>query len=504
MGVFADVIRRAPSITRLPVSGAGRRLGSMMRTSTPEQVAQQAFESFASSGWIFSIVSRIANGAARVDWNEYVAAPTASLKTKRMMQKNNRVNRSAHFSHDRITNLIKIGDLVVADDEGPALALWNNPNPFFSQHELVEVVQQHLELTGEAYIVILRDESGLPAELWPVRPDRMEVVPDNDKFVNLYVYKNGDERIPLAAEDVIFLRMPSPVSMYRGMGPVQAVLFDIDSDRYASQWNRNFFTNGAEPGGIIEAPEGLDPSEWDRLTSQWREEHQGVAQSHRVAVLEKARWVDRKYSHTDMSFIDGRKLNRDLFLGAWGMPGSLVGVSENVNRANAEAGEVVFARWLIVPRLDRIKMALNSRLVSQFPGYEDRVLDYVNPAPEDLAMHLAIGIGAYKAGLSTKDEGRAEIGLPPAEDGSGADFFTQPPSTPEANVSDGTLQLSKAAPESWPSPLRKAEREMAEAWEKRLSDQADIAVETLRERWVDDTPSSARLVEAMLAGLASL
>lgn len=40
-----------------------------------------------------------------------------------------------------------------------------------------------------------------------------------------------------------------------------------------------------------------------------------------------------------------RLLNRDNILGAYGSA-SVMGITENVNKANAEAGEYTFARWL--------------------------------------------------------------------------------------------------------------------------------------------------------------
>ncbi|KKK81335.1 hypothetical protein LCGC14_2814460, partial [marine sediment metagenome] len=62
----------------------------------------------------------------------------------------------------------------------------------------------------------------------------------------------------MGVDDVVQLKMPNPLDPYRGMGPVQSILADLDSERYSAAWNRNFFINGAEPGGIIEVDRRLD------------------------------------------------------------------------------------------------------------------------------------------------------------------------------------------------------------------------------------------------------
>ena len=500
MGMLTELIQRA-NTSRL--SSVTRTVGGYGLGGAGGSTFGQAANAYATSGWLYAIIGRITNGVARVDWQELVPTPKANTRTRSMvagLARRDTVKVAAQsLSQPVLKAMVASGQMQPATELSPAFKLWSNPNPFYSQHELVEVIQQHLELRGEGWIVVVRDERGVPVELWPVRPDKMTPIPSRDEFVSGYVYKNGNESIPLENDDVIFLRVPSPMDMYRGMGPVQSILYDLDADRYAAQWNRNFFTNGAEPGGIIEASEGLSDAELERLTTQWRSEHQGVNQAHRVAILEKAKWVDRQYTHTDMAFIDGRKWSRDIFLGAFGISGSMIGVSESVNRANAEAGEVMFSRWTVVPRCDRIKMAINSRLQTMFGGSTQGVITYIDPTPEDRQLRALVSTSAYKVGLVTRDEGRTELGLPPAVDGSGDEFFV-----PQAagGAIEEPMQMSKALDERWAAPLRAAEREMADAWGDRLREQGEVAVDTLRDLWVDDKSLDAdSIIKALLAGV---
>lgn len=109
-----------------------------------------------------------------------------------------------------------------------------------------------------------------------------------------------------------------------------------------------------------------------------------MAQAHRVAIIEAgSQWVDRKITQRDMEFTALSTLSRDKILEAFGFPKSMLGIVEDVNRANAETSEYVFAKWLLVPRLDRWKSAFNNDLLALFPDGDRLEFDYDSPVPEN-------------------------------------------------------------------------------------------------------------------------
>ncbi len=310
-----------------------------------------------SVGTLFAVVNRITNAVAQTNWHLYRKAKSGKPE--------DRVEVTSHA----------------------ALDLWNKPNPFYTQGEFVETFQQHIELTGEGWWIASRNPKAktLPLELWPVRPDKMEPIPHPTEFISGYEYTDPDGRkIPLGRDEVVQLRMPNPLDAYRGLGPVQSMLVDLDSSRYSAEWNRNFFRNSAEPGGIIEVEKRLSDPEFDEMTMRWNEQHRGVANAHRVAVIEQGKWVTRSFSMRDMQFTELRQVSRDQILEGFGFPRSMLGVVDGVNRATAIAAEYVFAKWLVKPRLDRIKGALNNDLLRMYgTGGEGLEFDYDSPVPED-------------------------------------------------------------------------------------------------------------------------
>jgi HK97 family phage portal protein len=319
--------------------------------------AESQMRAMSATGTLFSIVDRTSNATALVDWKLWRKA--------RSGMKEDRTEVTSHA----------------------ALDLWNRPNPFMPRQEFVETSTQHYDLTGETeWVIAKRPGINLPLEMWPVRPDRMTPQPDRDKFLKGWVYTSPDgERIPLELDEVIQLRRPNPLDPYRGLSPVLSILPDLDTGRYAAEWSRAFFMNSAQPGGIIEVPVHLSDAEFDEMRARWAEQHKGVGNAHKVAITEHgAKWVDRTISQRDMQFVELRGATREAIREAYGIPKFAIGDLEDVNRATAEAAKAWFAEQLTIPRLERIKGALNNELLPMYGATATGLeFDYENPVPAD-------------------------------------------------------------------------------------------------------------------------
>lgn len=475
MGMMTALVRRAVTLPqRVPMATPSSGLLSAVSVGNANNEAS-GMAAYATNGWVYSVVSRIASAVARVDWDLYAldAATPGSRGTPLP-------------DHD-------------------AAVLWDTWNSMFSQHDALELIQTWLELTGVGPILVVRDyEGGPPVELWPVPPQRIRPVVDRNALLGGYVYSIGSERVPLEPDDVIYLRNPDPRNLLGGMGPVQSIATDLESDREASLWNRNAFRNGATPGGVIEFPSELDDREFEQFTRRWREQHQGASNARRVAVLEKAKWVDTSTSDArQLDYIKGRQYNRDAVLGAWGMPGHMIGISEDINRANAEAGEVMFSRWVLVPRLDRIMMALNGRLLPMFGlDKRDYAFGYDDPTPADRAADLAEATTGYKTRLLTKNEARQLLGYGDSTADDGDAYATEPvptiniPGAPAALEGDnqargvlaalgiaGLLKQTDDTTDLWPQEMRQVEARMRREFARMLNAEKRKLLAFVEERW---------------------
>ena len=340
-----------------------RRPGLSTSLSTTNLI-ETCLRAYLINGTVNSIVSLLATTTARPEWHLY---------------------RKTTDNRRRYTTVDSGSDQRVEVLQHQALSVLNKPNPFNSRFTHFELSQTYIELAGESPWLIERDpRATFPVGLWSCRPDRLEPVPDAQKYLAGWIYTSPDgEKVPLRTNEVIMIKTPNPVEPLRGAGVVQSIMTDIQAAQYAAEWNRNWFVNSATPGGIIQVPGNLSDEEFDQFEARWRETHQGVAKAGHIGMLENgAIWVPNSMSLRDMDFANLRGVSRDIIREAWRVAKTMLGNSDDVNRANAETAQEVFAVWQNVPRLDRLRDALNNQYLPLFGSTGQGVeFDYVTPVP---------------------------------------------------------------------------------------------------------------------------
>jgi hypothetical protein len=154
--------------------------------------------------------------------------------------------------------------------------------------------------------------------------------------------------------------------------------------------DRAFFRNSAQPGGIIEVPARLSDDEFDEMRTGGPSSTSGVGNAHKVAILEYGKWADRTISQRDMQFVELRGATRDAIREAYGIPSPPSVTSKTSTGVRAEPAKAWFAEQLTVPRLERIKGALNNELLPMYgPTGEGLEFDYCDPVPPDPETEVA-------------------------------------------------------------------------------------------------------------------
>lgn len=399
IGALLDrVPRRTPTVedrTALPFSSPARGLAAYQRTPA---LSTRVMENV---GTVYAIVSKTAESVAAVNWHLY-----------RKSTDNRR-----RYAHDGMDDRREV------TGGHPALKVWENPNPHMTQRHIVESFTQYMLLTGESWWHLPTTAPSLgPYEIWPMRPDRVAVVEDPDLYISGFEYMARDgQRIHLEPREVIFSRRPNPYDEYRGIGPIQSILAKADSVRYSDQWNLSYFLNSAEPGGILKVNADLSDREIERLRTRWEESLQGPHNAHRMAILdaEESEWIQNASTQRDMQFVELQTLNAEKIREAFAFPKFMLGTTEDANRASAQAAEYIYARYTLIPILERIKQALNSQFLPLFGASGAGVeFDYDSPVPSDeeaenasLTTRSAAAMALIGAGFYAP-EVREALGLP--------------------------------------------------------------------------------------------
>jgi len=294
------------------------------------------------------------------------------------------------------------------------LELLQNINPIHTQYELWELTVTWLELTGNSYWYLPKNRLNVPGEIWPVPPDRMWVVPDKQEIIKGYLYRYQGKQIAFDRDEIVHLRYPDPNNIYYGCSPLKAAAYSYDIDLYMKKYSLNLFKNDGRPKGVLETDQTLDEPTTDRLRHAWHRTYGGIENQGKIAILQAgAKYKNVQVSPSELDFMASRKLTRDDILAIFGVPGSKLGLVEDVNRANAEANDYTFQSEVISPRLKLIGSKLNKDLT---PKYDLKLsLQFDDPVPKNRVLLLKERETNLKNYVTTINEEREALGKKPAK-----------------------------------------------------------------------------------------
>lgn len=190
-------------------------------------------------------------------------------------------------------------------EEGhPLRILLDHPNDYMSLYDLLEATLIIEQIGGTAYWEKERSMGGLTAKLWPIRPDRIEVVPGLIS-IDHYIYRQGDYEALLPVENVLRMAYFNPVNDFHGLSPLIVCARAVDADNERTDYIRAFFDNAAVPYGLFKTKVKLEEGDVQELRRRWKEQYSGIDNWHNIAIID----VDAEYqplglSQTDMAFPD--------------------------------------------------------------------------------------------------------------------------------------------------------------------------------------------------------
>ena len=319
------------------------------------------------------------------------------------------------------------------------LDLLDDPNMVITAKQLWNLYYSYLNLTGEAYILKL-DQKGnpltnktkLPSALFPLPSHLCEFHIGEKDWNESYVIFNGD-RYPISA--ILRDINPDPENIYQGMSIVRKASLTVDTDIQMKRWNNKLFKNGARPGVVVEVPDQLKEDAYNRLKQQFDEQYRGVGNAFNRVILEGgAKMSPFMMTTQDLDFLESKRFTRDEILAMFKVSGSNLGITEDVNRANAEAQDYSYAKRCIRPRLEQFVDFMNKRLLRPIYGGE-YVLSYEDPVPENAEMRLQEAQAGVNSWL-TIDEVRDMYGREALPNGDGNKLYV-----PMGNVPINELSM---------------------------------------------------------------
>ena len=310
------------------------------------------------------------------------------------------------------------GEPVGADH--PLQRLLDAPNPFWTRGDLWRATETHLSLWGAAFWALERDEHGAIREIWPLRPDRMRIIPDANSYIKGFVFVgDGSQLAPYIPEDIVWMRYFNPLDEYAGLSPIAPLRLSADMGLDALRANRKLLQNDSAPGLIIETAGDPTDAEVHDFFQRWESRYQGVEKLRRPALLGAGmKATNLGFSPRDMEYIESLRWSLEDIARVFGVPKMMIGDMEHTTYSNFSAARRLFWEDTVSAQLALYQDALQRYLLPHFGDPALRVefdLSGVEALKESEASKAKRRRLYVQAGIMTVNEARREIGLPARE-----------------------------------------------------------------------------------------
>ena len=298
----------------------------------------------------------------------------------------------------------------------PAQQLLDGVNPWYTRNDLWQATEIYLNLWGQAFWALERDEQGR-REIWPLRPDRMTVLPDRRNYIRGFVYRgSGGTPVAYTPDEVVWLRYFNPLEEYAGLSPLAPARLSVDMGSDGLRFNRNFLRNSAQPDFVLLTDAQLTDSEIEDFYKRWEARYRGPQNARRPAVANFVKDIRTLgMSHRDMDFIRGLRWSLEEVSRAYGVPKPLLSDLERATFANINAAERIFWRNTIVPEIRFLEEHLNRMLLPRL-GYPDLSLEFdlsaIEAMQEDESSRVNRQMQLLDRGVLTINEVRRQRNLP--------------------------------------------------------------------------------------------
>jgi HK97 family phage portal protein len=314
----------------------------------------------------------------------------------------------------------------------PVLDLLARPNPLTPGAPFFEAVYAFYLIAGNAYVEgVGPGGKRPPRELYPLRPDRMKVVPGADAMPVRYEYEaNGitarfDVDRVTGRSPILHWKSFNPTNDFYGMSAVDPASYAIDRHTEAANHNTAVLQNGATPSGaMVFKPVTVDGQattasrEIIELAEQRiTERYAGARNAGRPMVLGgNVDWLTFGMTMEQLQ-LNESKLDaaQDICI-AFGVPIALMLPGQSTYNNVREAKLALYLET-VLPMVEKFRDHLNAWLLPGFGEglHLDLNLDEIEALAPLREIRQEQTAKLYAAGLITLDEGREALQFQPAD-----------------------------------------------------------------------------------------
>ena len=325
----------------------------------------------------------------------------------------------------------------IQDEKQKLEDIFENTNKEETFNETMIKIWQDVLTVGNGYMEIGRNNAGeigyighIPGTLMRVRRKRdgyVQIAKSNKiSAVFFRNFQDLETEDPINTDsnpnEIIHFKTYSPKNTYYGIPSAVSAAAAIVGDKFAKEYNIDYFENKAIPRyAIILKGAKLSNKSKQELINYFRKEVKG--RNHGTLVIpipaslgsdSDIRFEKLEAGIQDSSFDKYRKSNRDEILVANRVPAPKVGVYDNANLAVSRDADKTFKTQVIGPDQSVVEKRLN-RIISEFSDMVVLQFKRIDLIDEDIQSK--INDRYLRTEVIAPNEVRQQLGLPERTDG---------------------------------------------------------------------------------------
>jgi len=356
----------------------------------------------------FSALAGGHSGWARTEYGEYYATSVPVYSAIRL--RSDALSRAPAIVYRTDASGVR----TKVDRDHPAQQILERVNRWYTSSDLWRATEIYLNLWGSCFWAINRDENGRP-EIWPLRPDRVNVIPDRHQYIRGFVYNGRNGQVAYTPDEIIWFHYFNPLEEFAGLSPIAPVRMSADMAKDSLRFNRNFLRNSAQPDFVLLTNENMTDNEVEEFYRRWEARFQGPSKAHRPAVASFVRDIKTLgISHREMDFIQGLRWSLEEVSRTFGVPKPLLSDLERATFSNVNAAERFFWRNTMVPEMRFIANQITRNLFPAlgYPGLEMEFdLTAIEALSEDESTRVSREVQLLDRGVLTINEVRRSRNL---------------------------------------------------------------------------------------------
>jgi len=309
----------------------------------------------------------------------------------------------------------------------PALDVLNRPNKWWTTFMLWSSTVVALKINGNAYWEIVRGRSGKIIEYWPLRPDRVWIIPDEKDYIQAYEYRIGERVFTLDPDDVIHFKNPNPLNDYYGLSPLAVLAERIDIDVWCREFTTAFFRNAGVPSGLLNIMRSVEPNEREIIRQRFRQQYGGPDGWGNVLVIDngQATYTKMGMDPVGLGLDDINRVTESKICAVLDVPPSIIWTvlghqsSSGLNNSNKESDRAQWWTGSLAPMYEDLAQQFSLQIKPDFPEVDhfDFDLSQVPGYTEDVDKVHARVRADFTAGLIPWHVAAQTLGYPTDQPG---------------------------------------------------------------------------------------